>query len=121
MLGSNTKIRQRLILSLGVCNLNMEKSFLAIDSLEKSYPDRIVFSSLSCSFAFNGLYLLLGGNGSGKSTLLNILSGKDKEWSGKLCFSNKELLKKDRDWFSDTYVSYVAQDSLVFEDEKTNR
>lgn len=118
MLGSNTKIRQRLILSLGVCNLNMEKSFLAIDSLEKSYPDRIVFSSLSCSFAFNGLYLLLGGNGSGKSTLLNILSGKDKEWSGKLCFSNKELLKKDRDWFSDTYVSYVAQDSLVFEDEK---
>ena len=96
----------------------MEKSFLAIDSLEKSYPDRIVFSSLSCSFAFNGLYLLLGGNGSGKSTLLNILSGKDKEWSGKLCFSNKELLKKDRDWFSDTYVSYVAQDSLVFEDEK---
>ena len=116
MLGSNTKIRQRLILSLGVCNLNMEKSFLAIDSLEKSYPDRIVFSSLSCSFAYKGVYLLLGGNGSGKSTLLNILSGKDKEWSGKLCFSNKELLKKDRDWFSDTYVSYVAQDSLVFED-----
>lgn len=118
MLGSNTKIRQRLILSLGGCNRNMEKSFLAIDSLEKSYPDRIVFSSLSCSFAYNGLYLLLGGNGSGKSTLLNILSGKDKEWSGRLCFSNKELLKKDRDWFSDTYVSYVAQDSLVFEDEK---
>ena len=70
MFGSNTKIRQRLILSLGVCNLNMEKSFLAIDSLEKSYPDRIVFSSLSCSFAFNGLYLLLGGNGSGKTTFL---------------------------------------------------
>ncbi len=118
MLGSNTKIRQRLILSLVVYNLNMKTSFLAIDSLEKSYPDRLVFSSLSCSFDSNGLYLLFGENGSGKSTLLNILSGKDKDWSGKLCFSNEKLLKKERDWFSDTYVSYAAQDSLVFEDEK---
>ena len=99
------------------CDYKMKDEFFAVDSLKKSFADKKIFSSASCSFASNGLYLLFGENGSGKSTLLNILSGKDGQWEGNLSFCGKPILKKNRELFTDEYVSYVAQDSLVFEDE----
>lgn len=95
-----------------------ENRFIVLDSLSKSYGEQTVLDSLSCSFHSNGLYLLLGENGSGKSTLLNILSGKDTDYEGKVFYSGEELTEKDRESFSDSCVSYVAQDSLVFEDRK---
>lgn len=95
-----------------------ENRFIVLDSLSKSYDEQTVLDSLSCSFHSNGLYLLLGENGSGKSTLLNILSGKDTDYEGKVFYSGEELTEKDRESFSDSCVSYVAQDSLVFEDRK---
>lgn len=95
-----------------------ESSFFSIDSISKSYDDQKVFSSLSYSFSSNGLYLLLGENGSGKSTLLSILSGKDRDYQGKVSFLGKEIRKKDRESFSVDSISYVPQDTLVFEDEK---
>lgn len=95
-----------------------ENRFIVLNSLSKSYDEQTVLDSLSCSFHSNGLYLLLGENGSGKSTLLNILSGKDTDYEGKVFYSGEELTEKDRESFSDSCVSYVTQDSLVFEDRK---
>ena len=95
-----------------------ENRFLSLNSLSKNYGEQKVLSALSYSFYPKGLYLLLGENGSGKSTLLNILSGKDTDYEGKVFYSGEELTEKDRESFSDSCVSYVAQDSLVFEDRK---
>lgn len=95
-----------------------ENRFLSLDSLSKNYGEQKVLSALSYSFYPKGLYLLFGENGSGKSTLLNILSGKETDYEGKISCSGEELSKKNRESFSDNYVSYVAQDALFFEDRK---
>ena len=95
-----------------------ENRFLSLNSLSKNYGEQKVLSSLSYSFYPKGLYLLFGENGSGKSTLLNILSGKETDYEGKISCSGEELSKKNRESFSDNYVSYVAQDALFFEDRK---
>ena len=96
----------------------MNMKFLVLDSFSKKYDEQTVLDSLSYAFRSKGLYILLGENGSGKSTLLNILSGKDTDYEGKVSYSGEELTEKDRESFSDSCVSYVAQDSLVFEDRK---
>lgn len=95
-----------------------ENRFLSLNSLSKNYGEQKVLSALSYSFYPKGLYLLFGENGSGKSTLLNILSGKETDYEGKISCSGEELSKKNRESFSDNYVSYVAQDALFFEDRK---
>ena len=118
MLGDNIRTQQTAYLMHVAYNFGMAEKYFTIDSLKKSYSDKMIFDSLSCSFHSNGLYLLLGENGSGKSTLLNILSGKDTDYEGKVSYSGEELTEKDRESFSDSCVSYVAQDSLVFEDRK---
>lgn len=89
---------------------------LEINNLSKSYENRPVFSNLSFTFESDNLYLLKGKNGAGKSTLLNILSGNDLNYSGKLLLDGIEINKKNNISYTDEYISYFTQDSVVFDD-----
>ena len=90
---------------------------LEIKNISKAYDGLQVFSGLSFKFPGNGLFIIEGKNGSGKSTLLGILSGKDSQYSGGLFFNGEELNSSNRNYYSDTYVSFIPQDGLVFDDE----
>lgn len=88
-----------------------------IKGLTKKYGENQIFSNISFSFQNKGLYILEGENGIGKTTLLSILSGKDSNYSGSLIYNNKEIVKKNRNSFSDKFVTYIPQDSLVLDNE----
>lgn len=89
---------------------------LEINNISKSYENKPVFSNLSFTFESDNLYLLKGKNGAGKSTLLNILSGNDLNYSGKLLLDGIEINKKNNISYTDEYISYFTQDSVVFDD-----
>lgn len=89
---------------------------LEINNISKSYENKPVFSNLSFTFESDNLYLLKGKNGAGKSTLLNILSGNDLNYSGKLLLDGIEINKKNNISYTDGYISYFTQDSVVFDD-----
>lgn len=89
---------------------------LEINNISKSYENKPVFSNLSFTFESDNLYLLKGKNGAGKSTLLNILSGNDLNYSGKLLLDGIEINKKNNISYTDEYINYFTQDSVVFDD-----
>lgn len=89
---------------------------LEINNISKSYENKPVFSNLSFVFESDSLYFLKGKNGAGKSTLLNILSGNDLNYSGKLLLDGIEINKKNNISYTDGYISYFTQDSVVFDD-----
>ncbi len=90
--------------------------FLSLDCEEKSYQGKEVLKDVRLSFPSHGLFLLQGPNGSGKSTLLSILSGLDSDFKGKLFFEGQEINSKNRNSYFDEHVTFVPQDSLVFDD-----
>ena len=55
---------------------------LALQNIDKSFGNHIVFQNLSFDFSNCGFYLLCGKSGSGKSTLLNISAGYEDIESG---------------------------------------
>lgn len=89
---------------------------LEINNISKLYENKPVFSNLSFTFESDNLYLLKGKNGAGKSTLLNILSGNDLNYSGKLLLDGIEINKKNNISYTDEYINYFTQDSVVFDD-----
>jgi putative ABC transport system ATP-binding protein len=78
--------------------------------------DKILFEKTELRLSFPGLYVLQGPNGCGKSTLLSILSGRNSSFQGKFSVFGTEITEKNSSYFSDNYVSYVPQDSLIFDD-----
>ena len=92
------------MLSLSNCRKNIGGFHLEIDQLD--IPN-------------SGFCILVGPNGSGKSTLFGILSGRDLDNEGKFALDGRELTKKERQDYADTYVAYCPQDSLIFDDETT--
>lgn len=90
------------MLRLSKCRKNIGGFHLEIDQLD--IPN-------------SGFCVLVGPNGSGKSTLFGILSGRDSDYEGKFALDERELAKKELQYYADTYVAYCPQDSLIFDDE----
>jgi ABC-type lipoprotein export system ATPase subunit len=91
-------------------------SFLTISVKEIKRGDTVLLKDTSYSFPSSGLFFLKGENGSGKSTLLSIISGKDWDFDGKITVNSTEIDKADSDDYSESLVSYMTQDSLLFDD-----
>jgi len=77
------------------------KPNLTITNLKKVYNKQVIFQNLSMSIPLNQITCILGPSGCGKTTLLNLISGVEKEDSGKL------------DEFHGQTFSYVFQDSRL--------
>lgn len=87
---------------------------LVLQNLQKHFSNKLLFSEFSYTFCKGNIYILEGENGVGKTTLLNLLSQKDKKYSGKIIFQNKEI--QEYVSFSFDYVSYIQQDFNLLED-----
>ena len=63
-------------------------SFLQVNSLTKSFGDRILFEDITFGVAQGQKIGLIAKNGSGKTTLLNIIAGKEDYDAGSVVFRN---------------------------------
>ncbi len=57
---------------------------LRLENISKFYGELEIFRRLNCEFEENKFTVILGPSGSGKTTLLNMISGLDKEFSGRI-------------------------------------
>lgn len=89
---------------------------LSLNNINKSFSNLEILRNLSFNFEAGHIYIIKGKNGSGKSTLLNILSGIDSKYSGELSIDNQVITSKNIISYSETYISYLTQDSIVFDD-----
>ena len=69
-----------------------ENLLLSAKGIEKSFGKNNVLKGIDFSINTNERVALVGGNGAGKTTFLNIISGNDKNFSGKI---TTDLKKKD--------------------------
>lgn len=89
---------------------------LSLNNINKSFSNLEILRNLSFNFEAGHIYIIKGKNGAGKSTLLNILSGIDSKYSGELSIDNQVITSKNIISYSETYISYLTQDSIVFDD-----
>jgi len=82
---------------------------LSIDSVNQSFVDHEVLSSVYLNCKIGEVVGLLGRNGSGKSTLLKIIFGSVKANFKYLSINNK---KYDRGYLSKK-LSYLPQDNFI--------
>ncbi len=71
-------------------NQTMQMNYLSVESLTKSYGDKILFSDISFGLNKGKRIALVAKNGAGKSTLLRIITDKEFADSGTVTF-RKEL------------------------------
>ncbi len=55
---------------------------LVINSVSKSFGEKLIFNNLSYEFKEHGIYALIGDSGVGKTTLLRMIAGLDTDFSG---------------------------------------
>lgn len=88
----------------------MKRNVLEIDSIQKSYGERIILSDVYLQCETNDIVGLLGRNGSGKSTFLKIIFGitsanfKFVRINGVIKTKTKELMNE---------ISYLSQDNFI--------
>lgn len=88
----------------------MKRNVLEIDSVQKSYGERIILSDVYLQCETNDIVGLLGRNGSGKSTFLKIIFGitsanfKFVRINGVIKTKAKELMNE---------ISYLSQDNFI--------
>ncbi len=73
-----------------------------IMNLCKSYDKHKILDKLNINFKKNKITVILGPSGCGKTTLLNIISGIEKEYSGKVILNSKS-------------ISYIFQEDRLIE------
>ncbi|MDD2474414.1 MAG: ABC-F family ATP-binding cassette domain-containing protein [Dysgonamonadaceae bacterium] len=66
----------------------MANPLLQIDTLTKSFGDKLLFEDISFGIAQGDRVGLIARNGTGKTTLLNIIAGKESYDSGRVIFRN---------------------------------
>ena len=90
----------------------MNKSFLLIQKLSKSFKDGnekiTVLKNINFSFEDNKIVSLTGPSGSGKSTLLHLLALLDNPDSGKIIFNDKDLVKSEDEEKTDLRKNDIA-------------
>lgn len=66
----------------------MANPLLQIDTLTKSFGDRVLYRNISFGIAEGDKIGLIAGNGAGKTSLLNIIAGKEPCDDGRVVFRN---------------------------------
>ncbi len=67
----------------------------------KRYGDRYILNQVDLSLDSSHIYILVGKNGCGKSTLFNVISGYDRDYSGRV-------------QLNDLSVGYLLQSDMLF-------
>ena len=83
---------------------------LRVDSVSKSYKDKVVLESVSLGLDKGEIVVLMGPNGSGKSTLLSIMSFSLKPDSGKVSVDELDMKASKK------LIAYAPQTVTLFEE-----
>ena len=83
---------------------------LRVDSVSKSYKDKVVLDSVSLGLDKGEIVVLMGPNGSGKSTLLSIMSFSLKPDSGKVSVDELDMKASKK------LIAYAPQAVTLFEE-----
>ena len=87
---------------------------ISIRGLGFSYEeDKPVFSGLDMQMTAGGCYAVVGASGSGKSTILNLLMASSREYTGEICYDERELKTISPESLYDL-VSMIQQNVFVF-------
>jgi len=84
---------------------------ISVNSIEKAYGDRVLFSNVSFQLNAGERYGLVGANGSGKTTLLRILSGDLEADGGSVAIPRSArlgVLRQDQFLYEDQEILSVA-------------
>lgn len=73
---------------------------LTVDSLSKSFGERVLFKDVSLKVGARDRVALVGANGAGKTTLLEIIAGREVPDSGSVTYAK------------DTVVGYLEQEAI---------
>ncbi|PJA05026.1 MAG: ABC transporter [Flavobacteriales bacterium CG_4_10_14_0_2_um_filter_35_18] len=76
-------------------------NYLSVETISKSFGDRLLFKDLSFSIHKDQKMAFIAKNGTGKTTILNILVGKDTPDSGEVVF--RKGLK----------IAYLSQENML--------
>ena len=79
-----------------------------------NYPNKKVLNDISFNIEKNTSVAFVGETGSGKSTIIKLISGLIKPKKGQILIDNNELDKINLDSYYD-YLSYISQDSIIFD------
>lgn len=89
---------------------------IKIDIKEYGFQNNILFKNTTCEFKSRNLYVLNGENGVGKSTFLSLLSFQVFDKNVDLIVDDELISKNKYDSYFEKYVSYMTQNSLIFDD-----
>ena len=88
---------------------------LKIKNIKKHYGGIKAVNDCSFEIKKNKITGLIGPNGAGKSTLYNVISGFEKEDSGKVYFNNLDITDYSASKIANLGISRVFQKSRLFE------
>ncbi len=89
---------------------------IKINIKEYGFQNNILFKNSTCEFKSGNLYVLNGENGKGKSTFLSLLSFQVFDNNVNLIVNDELISKSKYDLYFEKYVSYMTQNSLIFND-----
>lgn len=106
--------------SAGIRETDGLRKEIALDRVSFGYGEgRKVLHELSICFQAGKHYAIVGRSGCGKSTLLSLLLGYYPEYSGSILYDGIELRDLKQECLGNV-VSYVSQDTFLFQDTIQN-
>lgn len=94
----------------------MEKTFLTVSNLSKSFKNRKVVKDVSLSVQNGEVVGLLGPNGAGKTTCFYMIVGLVKADSGKISLEGEDLTNFPIHLRAQKGIGYLPQESSIFRD-----
>ncbi|GLB52033.1 ABC transporter [Neptunitalea chrysea] len=76
-------------------------NLLSVESISKSYGERVLFSDISFGINQDQKIALIAKNGTGKTSLLNIITGNDTSDSGQVVYRNS------------IHISFLSQEPIL--------
>ncbi|MCB0166381.1 MAG: sugar ABC transporter ATP-binding protein [Anaerolineae bacterium] len=89
---------------------NPNDGLLLMQGISKSFPGVQALSDVDFSLRQGEIHALMGENGAGKSTLIKVLTGVERQNSGKILLEGKEILAKSPLHAQELGISTVFQE-----------
>lgn len=87
---------------------------IELKNVEFSYPNKKVLKNINFTIKENETVAFVGETGSGKSTIIKIITGLIKPNKGKILIDNEDLKNIDLESYY-KYLTYISQDSIIFD------
>lgn len=86
-------------------------TYFKIENLSFSYDDIKIFENFNLELKKGEILIIKGKSGIGKTTLLRIISGLEKDFSGKIYLDSKDITKEK---IENRKISYLFQNYTLF-------